>query len=160
MKEVLMGKELLRNRKRAPLNLPCHLSFVPFTSRKETALSTHGRGFWGEERRQRVRQKACCSLHVAKKLSATSVFERIQPLFILYSKNPQRQISSWNLQHTLCAREDWFSSTAEESSKSEKPKAQGRDIVCNGNRSLNPLKTNTWYKTQLKDKYYSSNILK
>lgn len=45
MKEVLMGKELLENRKRAPLNLPCHLSFVPFTSGKEIALSTHGRGF-------------------------------------------------------------------------------------------------------------------
>lgn len=161
MNEVLVGKELLKKRKQAPMNFPCHLSFVPFTSGKETALSTLGRGFWGEERREGVRQKACCSLHVAKKLSAASIFERIVFLFILYSKKIHRDGFHLKIYSIYCEPEKIDSVLQLKNPASQKSQqAQGRDILCNGNRSLNPLKINTWYKIQLRDKDYSSNILK
>lgn len=158
MKDVLIGKESLKNRKWAPLNLPCHLSFVPFTSGKDSSVHSWEGGF--EEKRggretksllfHTCSQKAQCYQHIWKNTGSSFCTQKIHrdrfhlKIYIIHCV-PEKIDSVLQLKNPASLKNQ---------------RAQGMDIVCNGNRSLNPLKINTWYKIHLKDKYYSSNILK
>lgn len=89
------------------------------------------------------------------------VYLKESGLFLFCTQKPHRDRFHLEIYSTHCVTEKIDSVLQLKNPASQKSQqAQGRDVVCNGNRSLNPLKTNTWYKIQLKDKYYSSNILK
>lgn len=91
-KEVLIGYERVRNRKRAPLDSPGTLAlFFPPLEKGQpcphNSIIVDREGDLGG-REETKNERACHSLHVATKLSATSILGRIQTIFILHSENP------------------------------------------------------------------------